>query len=125
MYSQGNPILVVDDDPILRDAVVLALSLAGYPVREAGNGSEALALVEAVCPSLILLDMHMPVLDGWGFSRGLKAMDLSPPVLMLTAGSDPARLAKEVAASDFLAKPFALPDLLAKVAELRPPTQVS
>ena len=64
---QGRPILVVDDDPRLREVLVLALLLAGYPVREAADGSEVLKLIETSHPALVMLDRQMPVLDGWGF----------------------------------------------------------
>jgi DNA-binding response OmpR family regulator len=119
MLRQGRPILVVDDDPMLRDAVVLALLVQGYPVREAADGSEALKLIEKSHPSLVVLDMQMPVLDGWGLTHELKAKSLDPPVLAMTAGPDPERAAQEIGAAGFLQKPFGLADLLAKVEALR------
>jgi DNA-binding response OmpR family regulator len=119
MLQQGRPILVVDDDPRLREVLVLALLLNGYPVRDAADGSEALTLIETSHPSLVVLDMQMPVLDGWGLSRELKARRLDPPVLAMTAGPDPARWAHEIGAADFLQKPFGMADLLTKVEALR------
>jgi len=119
MLRQGRPILVVDDDPKLRDAVVLALLLQGYPVREAADGSEALRLIEKSHPSLVVLDMQMPVLDGWGLSHELKTKSLDPPALAMTAGHDRERSAHAIGAAGCLQKPCGLADLLAKVEALR------
>jgi two-component system response regulator MprA len=119
MPQPRRPILVVDDDPTLRDAVVLTLLLNGYPVREAANGAEALKLIEESRPSLVVLDLPMPVLDGWGVIRQLRAKSLGPPVLAMTASPDSARSAREIGAAGFLQKPFGVPDLLAQVEALR------
>ena len=119
LRRQERPILVVDHDPTLRDVLVVALLLKGYPVREAANGSEALRLIEKSHPSLVVLDMQMPVLDGWGLSHELKTKSLDPPVLAMTAGPDPERSAQEIGAADFLQKPFGIADLLTKVEALR------
>jgi DNA-binding response OmpR family regulator len=93
--------------------------LNGYPVQDAADGSEALKMIETSHPSLVVLDMPMPILDGWGLSRELKAKSLDPPVLAMTAAPDPARSAHEIGAADFLQKPFGIADLLAKVEALR------
>src|SRR5438270_13080538 len=100
MLRQGRPILVVDDDPMLRDVLVLALLHEGYRVREAADASEALNLIEKSHPSLVLLDMQMPKLDGWGLTQEMKAKSLHPPVLAMTAGLDPAWSAQEIGAAD-------------------------
>jgi CheY-like chemotaxis protein len=67
MPAPGRPILVVDDDQGVRDAMNVLLTMAGYEVHLAENGQAALDCIERRRPSLVLLDMRMPVLDGWGF----------------------------------------------------------
>jgi CheY-like chemotaxis protein len=115
-----RPILVVDDDEVLRELIAEGLTHAGYPVRTAPNGLDALLALEAIDPSLVILDMQMPVLDGWEFAAELRAAGLDLPVLVITAHSrNPARAAREVDAADFLGKPFGLDDLLSKVEQLR------
>jgi len=119
MPRQGRPILVVDDDPTLRDVLVLALLRSGYPVREAADGSQALNLIEKSHPCLVVLDMQLPKLDRRGLAQELKARSLHPPVLAMTAGPDAALSAQEVGAADSLQKPFGIADLLAKIEALR------
>jgi len=119
MPQPGRPILVVDDDPTLRDVLVLALLRSGYPVREAADVSQALNLIDETHPSLVVLDMQLSRLDGWGLSQELKARSLHPPVLAMTAGPDAALSAQEIGAADSLQKPFGIADLLAKVEALR------
>ena len=65
--------LVVDDDPDMAEAMVLVLDAAGYAARSAQNGKQALEEVAAQMPALILLDMLMPVMNGWQFARELHA----------------------------------------------------
>ena len=116
----NRPILVVDDDPSILDMVAEILDFEGYAVRTATNGAEALEVVERVPPSLVLLDMRMPVLDGWGFARALKARGVRIPIVVMTAAKDARRWAEEIGAQAYLAKPFELPDLLTVVGRLRP-----
>jgi CheY-like chemotaxis protein len=118
--STQRPILVVDDDEVLCDLIAAGLSHAGYPVRTAANGLDALLSLEAIHPSLVILDMQMPVLNGWEFAAELKAGGFELPVLVITGnGSNPAAAAREVDAADYLGKPFDLDDLLIKVERLR------
>jgi two-component system chemotaxis response regulator CheY len=71
--------------------------------------------MERVKPALILLDMRMPVLDGWEFARILKEQGITVPVLVMTAARDARRWAQEIGAQGYIAKPFHLPDLVAAV----------
>jgi CheY-like chemotaxis protein len=114
-------VLVVDDEPGIRATVTAMLEIEGYAVAEAMNGAEALARVEADPPDLILLDMRMPVLDGWGFARELRARGVAVPVLVMTAAQDARRWAAEIAADGYLPKPFRLLDLLDAVERFVPP----
>lgn len=119
MADSESPILVVDDDQAILSTVAEILHLEGYPVATAGNGMEALAAVERERPSLVLLDMRMPVLDGWGFARQLRARGVDLPILVMTAAQDAGSWAEEIGAEGYLAKPFDLLDLLDEVARLR------
>ena len=115
-------ILVVDDDPSIRQFIAMALSDQGYEVVSAENGQAALQVIARQLPRLILLDMRMPVMDGWAFSRAYR---LTPgphaAIVVLTAARDASAYAAEIAADAFLAKPFALAALLGLVRQLAPP----
>jgi CheY-like chemotaxis protein len=111
-------VLIVDDDQAIRDTLRDALELEGYPVALAANGQEALQAVEHGAPALILLDMRMPVMDGWTFARELKQRGRAIPILVMTAAQSARKWAEEVGARDFVAKPFDLDDLLGKVENL-------
>ena len=115
-----GPVLVVDDDPTILATVAETLDLEGYPVVTATNGAEALEVLERTSPSLVLLDMRMPVLDGWGFARALRERGLNPTVVVMTATADARRWAAEIGARGVLPKPFDLEDLIAEVQRLRP-----
>ncbi len=115
----AGPILVVDDDAAILATIGDILESEGYPVAAATNGAEALRAIERERPSLVLLDMRMPVLDGWGFARELRRRGLAVPVLVMTAARDAREWAEEIGADGFLAKPFNLPELLDAVERLR------
>ncbi len=112
-------ILVVDDDPNLRLLVNSALQHEGYTVFEAGDGEQGLKRVQADSPDLILLDVNMPKMDGLAVLRHLRERDETRqiPVLMLTVqeGEATTRAAFDAGASDYLAKPFTIPQLTARV----------
>ena len=105
-------ILVVDDEPELRAVVSLVLSDEGYEVAEAANGAEAIQVLEQTQPACVLLDMRMPVLDGWGFARELEARHLHVPVVVMTAAQDAQRWCNEIGAAGCVPKPFDMGDLL-------------
>lgn len=115
-----SPILVVDDDPAILETVSEVLEFEGYPVATATNGCEGLDAVERVQPRLVLLDMRMPVLDGWGFARVLKERGIKLPILVMTAAQDARGWAQEIGAAGFIAKPFDLTDLLSAVESVGP-----
>lgn len=110
-----QPILVVDDDAAIRDTVSDALVFEGYDVVTASNGEEALAVLDETTPCLILLDMRMPVLDGWGFATQARNRGLDVPIVVVTAARSARNWAEEIGATDYLAKPFDLDSLLAAV----------
>ena len=114
-----SPILIVDDDPSILTTVCEILDLEGYPVETATNGAEALEAVERARPSLVLLDMRMPVCNGWEFARVLKERGVKLPIVVMTAAQDARHWAEEIGADAYLPKPFELPDLLNAVENLR------
>jgi two-component system, chemotaxis family, chemotaxis protein CheY len=112
-------VLVVDDEPDIRDTVTAILETEGYHVRQASNGADALEAIERRRPDVILLDMRMPVLDGWGFSTELRRRGHRIPIVVMTAARDAARWAGEIAAAAFVAKPFGFDDLIMAVERVR------
>jgi CheY-like chemotaxis protein len=113
--KSAGEILVVDDDADLREFLRLMVTSMGFEVTCAANGQEALDVMEGHDPDLILLDMKMPVMDGWEFCRALEGRDARPPIVVLTAAPDPAARAAEVHAEGWLGKPFEYADLEAIV----------
>lgn len=111
--------MVVDDDPSILAMVAEILRLEGYQVETATNGLEALQVIERRRPSLIVLDMRMPVMDGWGFARELRQRGQNAPILVMTAAQNAQRWAEEIGAQGYVAKPFELTDLLASVERLK------
>jgi len=108
-------ILVVDDDPGIRATVTEFLELEGYPVLTARDGAEALHVIEHDPPALVLLDMRMPVMDGWAFAHEVERRGLSLQIVVMTAAQDARRWCDEIHAQDCLPKPFDLPELLKTV----------
>jgi CheY-like chemotaxis protein len=109
-------ILVVDDDTSIRSFVEMALDSVGYAVSTAANGAQALEVTDQVQPDLILLDMRMPVMDGWTFARTYRAQaGPHAPIVVITAATDAGQRAAEIEADGYLGKPFDLDDLLVLV----------
>lgn len=113
-----RPILVIDDDPAILDTVSEILGDEGYPVELAANGAEGLRALDRVSPAVVLLDMRMPVLDGWRFAHVLKERGIKLPILVMTAAQDARRWAQEIGADAYLAKPFDLLTLIDTVERL-------
>jgi two-component system response regulator MprA len=113
-------ILVVDDEPAVRESLERALRLEGYDVALAANGSEALTAVGEVPPDALVLDLMMPRIDGLEVCRRLRARGDRTPILVVTARdavSD--RVAGlDAGADDYVVKPFALEELLARLRAL-------
>jgi CheY-like chemotaxis protein len=113
------PVLVVDDDPEIRDVLREVLELAGRAVVEAADGRAALAAAAARAPALILLDVRMPVMDGFAFAAAYRARPGRPaPIVLMTGREDPAAAALAIGADALLPKPFDLGDVLALVRRL-------
>jgi len=113
--SKG-PVLVVDDDADMLAMVDMVLGAEGYRVVAAANGAEALEQIAREMPSLILLDMRMPVMDGWRFAEAFRARyDHRVPIIVMTAAENAKARAEEIDADGHLAKPFDLEQLFACV----------
>lgn len=110
-------VLVVDDEPDLRLLLRINLEVQGHRVSQAGDGAVALTAVAAEAPDVVVLDVMMPVLDGWGVLERLRAGGADLPVIVVSAKDDPAsvRRAFELGADDHLAKPFDLDELVGAV----------
>ncbi|MEO8288358.1 MAG: response regulator [Chloroflexota bacterium] len=109
----GRDVLVVEDEPYLCDLIVDVIEAEGHSARKAGNGRVALQRLEESKPRLILLDLMMPVMDGWEFIAALRSNPrwLDIPVVIITAVYDVARTQKETGAQAVITKPFDIEQL--------------
>ncbi len=114
----SSPILVIDDDPSILSTITDILEFEGYPVTTAKNGADGLGALDRQQPALVLLDMRMPVLDGWQFARVVRERGIEIPIVVMTAAQDARRWAQEIGAAGYLAKPFELADLIDVVGRL-------
>ena len=111
-------ILIVDDEPAIREMIGMALIRAGYEILEAGSALEARRILTARQPDLILLDWMLPGQSGFEFTRQLQNnKSHPPPVIMLTARDQEADKvsALEAGADDYVSKPFSVSELLARI----------
>ena len=118
--SEHRTVLVVDDDPDIRDILVQVLEEEGYRVAGASNGREALSYLRSTPkpPCVILLDLMMPIMNGWQFRvEQQRDPEISGiPVVVITATGDAQRKAANVDAAEVLEKPIELDRLIAAVA---------
>lgn len=121
MSTTDSPILLVEDDPLLRDALRLLLEDAGYRVREAGSAAEALEFATATPPALILLDLGLPDRPGLDVARILRDQETTRgvPIIALTGrvGAGERRACLAAGCASFLAKPVEPRELLRRVPE--------
>lgn len=122
--KDGPTVLVVDDDPGVRQVVRLSLELEGYVVKEAGGAEEGLAAVENEPPDLILLDVMMPHVDGWEMLRQIQERHGagSIPIVMFSGKVDAetAAQATQRGATGFVGKPFDPQQLIEQTKQLLP-----
>lgn len=114
-------VLVVDDDPSIRDSLSSELRAAGYDTVTAADGRSALAAFRVHVPELILADLAMPVADGFALISAVRALSRTPIIVISVRGADADKIrALDLGADDFVTKPFSVPELLARVrAQLR------
>lgn len=119
-------ILVVDDDPQIREVLRIALKQAGHSVREAGDGAEGLAKAKAGVDDMVILDIGLPAMDGIELCRRLRATS-EVPVLFLTARDDEIDkiIGLEIGGDDYMTKPFSPRELTARVRAILKRTQGS
>jgi two-component system OmpR family response regulator len=109
-------ILIVDDDPRLREVVRYALSQAGFRVREAGDGRAALLAIDESLPDLVVLDVVMPELDGVEVCRRIRQRSSVPVVFLSSKGEEVDRvLGLELGGDDYLSKPFSPRELVSRI----------
>lgn len=115
-----STVLVVDDEPDILLLHRLNLEAAGHDVVLAADGVVALERIADARPDVVVLDVMMPVLDGWGVLERLRCDDSPPPVLVVSAKNTPEDVARarELGAADYLRKPFDPDVLIRKVADL-------
>lgn len=113
-------ILVVDDDQAVRDSLTRSLQYSGYEVSSASDGLEALAKLSALRPDAVVMDVMMPRLDGLETTRMLRSTGNDVPILILTARDavDDRVDGLDAGADDYMVKPFALDELLARLRAL-------
>ena len=119
MYAMSHKILIVDDDPHIREVLTFALGKAGMETREAGDGEAALAEIEARRPDLVVLDINMPRIDGLEVCRRLRASgDL--PILFLSSRDDEVDrvVGLELGGDDYVVKPFSPREVVARVSAI-------
>ena len=109
-------VLVVEDDKNIRDLLQMYLEKEGYAVTAAADGGEALTKFRAIHPDLVLLDVMMPVMDGWAVCKLIRA-ESQTPVIMLTAKSetDDKVSGLKSGADDYITKPFEMREVLARI----------
>jgi DNA-binding response OmpR family regulator len=115
--SAPQRVLVVDDEPMVRDVLGRYLARDGFEVEMAADGESALAAFEATRPSLVLLDLMLPRLDGFEVFRRIRAAGAVSPVIMLTARGEVTDriVGLEIGADDYISKPFSPKEVVARV----------
>jgi len=110
-------LLVVDDEPNIRELLATSLRFAGFEVHAAGDGQTALRLAKAVEPDLVVLDVMLPDLDGFAVTRRLRERGQFVPVLFLTARDDTSDKVQglTVGGDDYVTKPFSLEEVVARI----------
>ncbi len=110
-------ILVVDDEPNIRDLLASGLRFAGFSVLAVGNGNDAVVAAEKGKPDLILLDVMLPDMSGFSVTKKLRSMDILAPVLFLTARDEVEDkiTGLTVGGDDYMTKPFSLDEIIARI----------
>ncbi|RXZ79784.1 DNA-binding response regulator [Paenibacillaceae bacterium] len=113
-------ILIVDDDANIRELISLYLQNEGFDIVEAENGEDALAMIQRSGIQLVILDIMMPLMDGWDLCREIRKLDMDLPLLMVTAKGEAAHRVKgfQLGSDDYLTKPFHPMELVMRVKSL-------
>ena len=114
--AEGRRILMVDDEPDLRDAVRVYLEMHGYNVLQAADGQEAVEKVRTTLPDLVVLDVMMPVMDGIAALQQLRTLSAVPVIMLTVKGDEDDKVrALRLGADDYVTKPFSQRELLARI----------
>ena len=115
--SDGPKILIVDDEPNIRDLLTTSLRFAQFAVRAVGNGAQAISAVLEEEPDLIILDVMLPDINGFGVTKRLRASGYTAPILFLTAKDDTEDkiMGLTVGGDDYVTKPFSLDEIVARI----------
>ncbi|MBE0447417.1 MAG: response regulator transcription factor [Actinobacteria bacterium] len=110
-------ILVIEDDPLIRETLEYSLKGAGFNISTAENGAQGLAKLKEGSPDLILLDLLLPEMDGFEVCREIRKVDENLPIIMITALEDQRSKLKgfSVGADDYITKPFSIEELIARI----------
>ena len=110
-------IVVVDDEPSIRELLVASLHFAGYEVETAASGSEAIEVISRTKPDMIILDVMLPDIDGFTVTRRIRQEGITAPVLFLTARDDTQDkvMGLTVGGDDYVTKPFSLEEVVARI----------
>jgi len=113
-------VLIADDQPSILQLLETNLGLEGYETRTAGNGREALEVIKDFRPDVVLLDVMMPVMDGWDVLRYVTQAQLDVRVILITAKvhEDDRLMGWELGCDDYITKPFDLDELLGRIADV-------
>jgi DNA-binding response OmpR family regulator len=114
----GHNVLVVDDDADIRALLVGVLTDEGYKAESAPNGRDALAILDRWRADAIVLDLMMPVMDGWTFVERLRERGRDVPIVILSAATQLAQHSAHLGAVDFMPKPFDIDSLLPRIARM-------
>ncbi|MFP1694819.1 response regulator transcription factor [Gardnerella greenwoodii] len=118
-------IVVVDDEPSIRELLVASLHFAGFEVETAASGSQAVDVIERVKPDLIVMDVMLPDIDGFTVTRRIRQNGIKVPVLFLTARDDTQDkiMGLTVGGDDYVTKPFSLEEVVARIRAILRRTQ--
>jgi DNA-binding response OmpR family regulator len=114
--EQGRRVLIVDDEPMVRDVLERYLARSGFVAESVGDGQAAIAAFDAARPDLVLLDLMLPRKDGFAVFRSIRARAETPVIMLTARGEETERVAGlELGADDYVAKPFSPREVVARV----------
>jgi len=109
-------VLVVEDDPNIRELLQLYLEKSGYAVTLASDGGQGLEKFRSIKPNLVILDVMMPVMDGWAVCKAIRAESATPVIMLTAKGETDDKVAGlKAGADDYITKPFEMKELLARI----------
>lgn len=113
-------VLVVDDEPNIRDLLSASLRFAGHQVATAANGTDAITMISETNPDIVLLDVMLPDISGFGVTKKIRGMGIETPILFLTARDDTEDKVTglTVGGDDYVTKPFSLDEIMARISAI-------